>query len=83
MPDFHAAVGRGWEHLSVLRGDMQEALSKLPAKQRQAIELAFYGGLTSHEIASRMNESVGTIRSRLRLGLAKLRDAANAWFDGS
>ena len=83
MPDLHAAVERGWEHISVLRSDMQEALAKLPIKQRQAIELAFYGGLSSHEIATRMNESVGTIRSRLRLGMEKLRDAANAWFDNT
>ncbi len=83
MPALHAAVERGWEHLTILRSDMQEALAKLPAKQRQAIEMAFYGGLTSHEIASRMDESVGTIRSRLRLGIEKLRDAANSWFENN
>ncbi len=74
MPDLHAAMERGWEHLSILRADMRAALARLPVKQRQALELAFYGGLTSQEIASRLGESVGTIKSRLRLGLDKLRD---------
>ena len=74
MPDLQAAMERGWEHLSILRADMRAALARLPLKQRQALELAFYGGLTSQEIASRLGESVGTIKSRLRLGLDKLRD---------
>jgi RNA polymerase sigma-70 factor (ECF subfamily) len=83
LPDLHAAVERGWEHLAVLRTDLLDALAKLPFKQRQAIELAFFGGLTSPEIALRLNESVGTIKSRLRLGLDKLRDLANAWWEGT
>lgn len=74
MPDLQAAMERGWEHLSILRADMRAALARLPLKQRQALELAFYGGLTSQEIASRLGESAGTIKSRLRLGLDKLRD---------
>ncbi len=74
MPDLQAAMERGWEHLSILRADMRAALARLPVKQRQALELAFYGGLTSQEIAARLGESVGTIKSRLRLGLDKLRD---------
>lgn len=82
LPDLQAAVERGWEHLSVLRADMRAALAGLPFKQRQAIELAFYSGLTSNEIALRLGESVGTIKSRLRLGLDRLRDAANAWWEG-
>ena len=82
LPDLQGAMERGWEHLSLMRADLAEALANLPVKQRQAIELAFYGGLTSPEIASRLDESVGTIKSRLRLGLARLRDMANAWWDG-
>ncbi len=81
LPDFHLAIERGWEQLSVLRADLRVMLSKLPHKQRQAIELAFYGGLTSHEIALRLGESVGTVKSRLRLGLEKLREAAAAWWE--
>ncbi len=81
LPDFHMAIERGWEHLSVLRADLRVLMARLPQKQRQAIELAFYGGLTSHEIAQRLGESVGTVKSRLRLGLEKLREAASAWWE--
>lgn len=83
LPDLQSAVGRGWEHLTLVRADMLEALAKLPTKQRQAIELAFFRGLTSSEIALQLNESVGTIKSRLRLGLEKLRELANGWWEGS
>jgi RNA polymerase sigma-70 factor (ECF subfamily) len=83
LPDLQAAVGRGWDHLAVLRTDLLDALATLPVKQRQAIELAFFGGLTSPEIAQHLNESVGTVKSRLRLGLEKLRDLANAWWEGA
>ena len=83
IPDLQAAMERGWEHLSILRADMRAALLRLPAKQRQALELAYYGGLTSHEIAARLGESVGTIKSRLRLGLDRMRDIASTWWDGA
>jgi RNA polymerase sigma-70 factor (ECF subfamily) len=82
LPDFHAAVERGWEQLAVLRADLHAALAALPAKQRQVLELTFDFGLSSTEIAMRLNESVGTVKSRLRLGLDKLREAANAWWEG-
>jgi RNA polymerase sigma-70 factor (ECF subfamily) len=82
LPDFHTAVERGWEHLAVLRADLRTALATLPTKQRQVLELTFDVGLSSTEIAARLNESVGTVKSRLRLGLEKLRGAANAWWDG-
>ncbi len=83
LPDFYGAVERGWEQLSVLRTDLRSALAGLPFKQRQAIELAFFGGLTTNEIAQRLGESVGTIKSRLRLGLGRLREAANAWWESA
>ncbi len=83
LPDIQAAMERGWEHFAVLRADMRAAIATLPFKQRQVIELAFFVGLTSPEIALRLDEPVGTIKSRLRLGLDRLRDAASAWWDNA
>lgn len=54
---------------------VHEALSMLPPEQREAIELAYFGGLTHHEIAQRTGAPLGTIKGRMRLGLHKLRDA--------
>jgi len=48
-------------------------MSELPPNQRQAVELAFFDGLTHPEIATRLNETIGTVKSRIRLGLDRLR----------
>jgi len=50
-------------------------LSELPAAQQQAVELAFYEGLTHTEIAARLKEPIGTIKTRIKLGMNKLRTA--------
>ncbi len=52
---------------------MQEALKHLPHEQRQAIELAFLGGLSQSEIAAELNEPLGTIKARIRRGMLNLR----------
>jgi len=51
------------------------SLTKLPAEQREAIELAFFNDLTHHEIAAQLGQPLGTIKARIRRGLLKLREA--------
>src|SRR5215831_13285818 len=53
---------------------VRSLLNNLPSEQRQAIDLAFFGHLTHHEIASRLGQPLGTIKARIRRGLLKLRE---------
>jgi RNA polymerase sigma factor (sigma-70 family) len=60
--------------LGFQRRVVQEALKGLPAEQREALELAYYGGLTQSELAERLGQPLGTIKSRMFTGLSRLRD---------
>jgi len=64
------AKSLGQDELSAIRS----AVEKLPGDQRQAIELAFFGGLTHPEIADELQEPLGTVKARIRRGMLKLRD---------
>ncbi|GAC1536203.1 MAG: sigma-70 family RNA polymerase sigma factor [Herpetosiphon sp.] len=81
FPNLPSAFARGWEQLAAARADLLEALKTLPPSQRQAIELSYFGGLTCQEIAQWFDEPIGTIKSRVRHGLEKLREATAGWGD--
>jgi RNA polymerase sigma factor (sigma-70 family) len=56
------------------RRNVQAALAQLPADQRECLELAYYGGLSQSEVGDRLGVPLGTVKSRMFAGLAKLRD---------
>jgi RNA polymerase sigma-70 factor (ECF subfamily) len=60
------------EQLEAAQG-LREALTRLPEEQRSAICLAFYGGLTHEEVARSQAVALGTVKTRIRLGMQRLR----------
>jgi RNA polymerase sigma-70 factor (ECF subfamily) len=67
---------RDREKMDALRLQMQE----LPYEQYQALYLAYYGGMSQSDIAEHLSLPLGTVKTRMRLGMQKLRDA---WLDKS
>jgi RNA polymerase sigma-70 factor (ECF subfamily) len=54
---------------------LRRLVSDLPREQRQAIEMAFFAGLTQTEISATLNEPLGTIKARIRRGMLRLRES--------
>jgi RNA polymerase sigma-70 factor (ECF subfamily) len=59
---------------SEARMAMNSALANLPETQRKVLELAYFDGLTQTEIANRLAEPLGTVKTRMRSGIQRLRD---------
>jgi len=62
-----------------LRIAVETAVAELPQAQQQAIELAYYEGLSHTEIAARLNQPLGTVKTRIKLGMSKLREGLHQW----
>ena len=75
--DVPAAASTATDEEAALREQrrtVQAALARLSPDQREALELAYYGGLTQAELAERLGIPIGTVKSRVFAGLARLRD---------
>jgi RNA polymerase sigma-70 factor, ECF subfamily len=69
-----AALGIG----RALAGSVREELATLPAEQFEVLKLAYYGGFTHNEISEMLDVPLGTVKSRMRLGLERLRRGLGA-----
>ncbi len=63
---------------SAMAGSVRDELGTLPAEQHEVLRLAYFGGFTHHEIAEMLSLPLGTVKSRMRLGLERLRRGLGA-----
>jgi RNA polymerase sigma-70 factor (ECF subfamily) len=75
-PDEPDAATLGIE--SVMASEVRDELGSLPQEQHEVLKLAYYGGFTHHEIADMLKLPLGTVKSRMRLGLERLRRGMGA-----
>ncbi len=64
--------------LAESRQVVRAAMALLPTAQREVVELAYFGGFTQTEIAERLSVPLGTVKTRVRLAMRKLRDTLEA-----
>jgi RNA polymerase sigma-70 factor (ECF subfamily) len=84
LPETHLATRAADEPAldeALLRDEVRGVLEELPPAQREVIELVFWGGLTRRETADRLGVPLGTVHTRLRLGMDKLRERFASLFE--
>lgn len=67
---------------SELRTIIRKAMEDLTPEQREVIELAYYGGMSQSEIALKLNQPLGTVKTRTRIGMMRLREALGPILQG-
>jgi RNA polymerase sigma factor (sigma-70 family) len=81
--EWNAPPGPGADQAAlgaVVAGQVRDALGRLPAEQRQALALAYYGGYTQREVAALTGVPLGTVKSRMFTGVQRLRSVLGPWF---
>ena len=79
MSEFRPDPAKALDH-DERRQQVQQALATLSPPQRQAIELAYFEGLSQSEIAERLAEPLGTVKTRVRLGMQKMRECLRPFY---